>query len=369
MELKATGPGAWSLSLFALAVVLAMPLRLESGVLVPLVVFFGCRDRVTWRGLFPSTRIAAWFCAACLAGAWWMVTLHHRSVGVHTLNVFGVVNALLFGVLFVVNPAGPQFFSPLLALPIWIFVVRRWRARDFAGLGALYLPVLLACVPTAFNDGPFVMLPAARYHVISVVFILLASARAIDELSTWFARRSVRVIAAVSVVPLAWLVLVVPGRYTYAYQEEYLFLRDALPQEGTVVTLWDPLPGSNDLDCCLALPSQRLNAQFPRVRWVVLDAEVTDAELAAVSADFYYSGSMSALDPASLESWWRQLVGSAESRERHRAHILRLRALDQKLRAKFRPAPGVAARGVPAHTFSDVGFRDDWLELELLSAR
>ncbi|MDP1823172.1 MAG: hypothetical protein Q8L48_08025 [Archangium sp.] len=368
VELQDPGGAPWAWPLLALAIVLAMPLRLESGVLVPLVGFFGCRDRISWRGFFPSPAVAVTVLLATAVGAWRMLELHHQSMGVHAVNALGLANALIGGVLFIVNPAGPQFFSPLLAVPIWIFVVRRWRARDFAGLVALYVPVLLARVPTIFNDGPFVMLPAARYHVLSVVFILLASARAIDELPAWFARRPVRVAGALLLGPVAWVTLVVPGRFTYAYQEEYLFLRQALPREGTVVTLWDPLPGRNDLDCCLALPSQRLNAQFPGLRWVVLGAGVTEAELAAVSADFYYPGSMSSLDPSSLDVWWRKLVAPPETRALHRAHIARLRALDQQLRARFSPEP-VAARGVPAHTFSDVGFRDDWLPLEFLARR
>lgn len=354
------------------ALLLGVPIRLESGVLflfIPLLLWSPVRS--LWSILTARPLVLAVFLVSFLIALVWQWDFHAQSLAIYSRpHLASAIIALLSRVFFVPNPSIVGFFPPLLAIPAWFFLAHLVRVRAWAELVCLYTPILLCGIPSAFADGPFVGLPAAGYHVISVLFVVLAIARALDWgwdrlRSDWKTRkRSWPLFAAVAALPLAastafaWC-------YTYAWQEEYTFLNKQLPSEAaTILTVWDADTGTSDLDCCLALPYPTFSPDRPHLRWIVLgkqDLALTRME--HLQFDYYYPGTMASLDSRSLDSWRGRLVASRpEQRTLLRTHLAQMRELDQLVRRHHHLVP-LAREQVPAHTFSSVAFADDQVQL------
>ncbi len=355
------------------ALALGMPIRLESGVLFFAVPLFAWRGGWQPRALRNHAPLAVALLLGWAVGGMSLWQFHGPSlrlrVAAHLLSAAFVV---LSQATLLVNPVGVFFFPPLLAVPVWLHVAALARIRAWTALAVLYAPIFACALPLLFVDGAFVSLPIGGYYLVGLVFSVLAIALAIDGLwvrvhAALATRRRWQIAAALALVPCAWLFALKPYTYTYAWQEEYHFLLETLPRKpATILVLWDPSTHGGDLDCCLALPYPSLMAARPDLHWVVLTlADANRESLRDRHFDYYYPGAMLQLDPTSLEGRYAKVVAPDPTRrERQRAHVAALRALDNRVHAQLALQP-VASAVVPAHTFSAMSFKDDAVTLQL----
>ncbi len=356
-----------------LAVALGMPIRLESGVLFLSIPFFAFRGTAQWPPLRRHLPLVVACVVATALGAAGLWQFHAESLQMRAaIQPPSALIALIARTTFLVNPAGPAFFPALFAVPVWFYVAGLWRRRAWPELRQLYLPVYFGCIPSLFGDGPFVSLPIAGYHIVSLIFVVFAIARAIDALWDRFVQllRSHpprRLALGIAAIPCIWVFFWTPYRYTYAWQEEYAFLTRVLPhKQATVLTIWDEATHGGDLDCCLALPYPTFLIDRPNLRWLVLNrSDLTDDRLRHLQFDYYYPGSMASLAPDSLQRGWaRAVAGSPERVRRQRAHIEMIAQLDARVRQIW-PLVADQQATVPAHTFSAAAFKDDRVALTL----
>jgi hypothetical protein len=351
------------------AVVLGMPIRLESSILFVTVPCFLWRANTGWRDLLGGKWATATLLAGATIGLAETLTFHAQSlVDRGHADMFGAALMIASRLLVVVNPHPVAFFPPVLALPIWVHVAGCVKRRQWGELASLYVPIGLCGIPFAFSGGVFLDLPSAGYQIIAVVFILLACGRGVDALADRVMAWGPIRLTVASVVVVAAVASFVPGFFrTYAFQEEFRFLRDALPREAaTVLVIWDPETHAGDLDCCLSLPYPTLIAETPSLRWTVLRRDDVDEErIRRLEFDYYYPGAMVSLDLASLDSRYAKLVRpSSADRERQRDHVRALQKVDEQIHRHHR-LELVANKTVAAHTFSSVAFREDSVTLSL----
>jgi hypothetical protein len=68
-------------------------------------------------------------------------------------------------------------------VPIWLTATDAWRQRRWNDLASLYLPIWFSRIPHLFGAAFMVGgLATTGYHIISVIFILLACARGLEHL-------------------------------------------------------------------------------------------------------------------------------------------------------------------------------------------
>lgn len=365
---------AWAYCVLVTAVLLGVPVRAESSLLflsIPLLRYLpGVRLRAAvWSGL-PTVALLA----GAAMGALWLFAFQLQSVRDHArLDAWSPVIALVARGLFLPTLSPTGFFPSILAFPLWLYVVRCLRERSWDKLRALYLPIVFCSIPSMFGRPIFFDLPSAGYNLLAVLPIVIGCAVALDDawergwngfmrLRSWQRGALASVAAAVVAVCFG-----VPTMHTYAYQEEFRFLRRALPKEpATVLVIWDPHANANDFDCCLAMPYPALWAENPHLRWVVVQRDDLFADrVRLLRFDYYYPGSMAAADPASYDSWRaRVIVGDPENRERMRAHLRAIQDGDALIRA-LHPMTPVRTEQLPANTFSSAQFAGDKMTLTL----
>ncbi len=386
-RLETGGGDHWEYTLLALGIVLASPIRIESMPLLVSMPFFlfhsGASLRLPWRDR-PTMAVAV----AGAVGAAWMLSVRWHEVsrvpGAYLLE-FSIVT-LISDLTLIKNPLPGSWIPMLLAVPVWIEVVRLYRARAWSDLLSLYAPIFACSVP--FLWGAWHTDPMTQgYVILYEVFVLLACARCADSLWGRAERGElladpVRRSAAVAVlIPLA-LLSVVPAYYnTQSFQDEFRFLRDNLPEgPATVLVLADKGREYADFACCLSQPYPVLMAERPLLKWVVIDQDdLPRATYRKAAFDYYYPGSLASLVPegdrgdSALSSmvlrfalWLGDEAAQLGVRNTSRrdANLEELRELDHRIRQDFHLVPfrSVAKRS-PIST--DGGFPNDEMVLTI----
>ncbi len=383
----ATCPAPWPKAeqvLLACAVIAAAPIRPESTLpllSIPFFLFHGPATR-SLRGLWHA-RPTIVLALAWIVGCAWSLAFHLHDLAVHPgPDAFKLVLRGLVTATMMINPALVAWVPLILLVPIWITAVRLLRRRAWDDLRSLYAPVVFCALPL-IAVGPQNHLVGLGYVVLQSVFVVLASARCVDALllsvDAGELRVSVRTrAAAVAAIGAVALVSVVPPlTYRYAFQDEYLFLRQALPAEpATILTISDMWPdGPGDFDCCLLQPYPPLLAEYPHLRWIIVGKDaLTSQAFRDLHFDYYYPGSMAAVDAGSVDQFFlRRLgrwLGTAEDEEarRKKAHLAAIQRLDAAIRGSY-AMDAVSTASTPTHVFSDADFPDGRMELTLYRRR
>lgn len=299
--LATLGVGTWmrsrswtGIAVAAAATLLAAPIRPDTTMgfwLLPWTILW-MRGPSNQRQ--PKDRIAAWLlsCAALLGSVPWLLHILGSSWQGENFN-FSDVGWLERIVLVLRRAAGVIAFWPKsLTEPLapavlkvgyiagWVVLAldREKRSMVFLALGLLGASA--AEVITNFG-GSLENLAIGRYATLTAVVWMIPVAVAMDAGARWLGREKGKR-ARMAAWVIAWLVVCgssVPGyREISFYGQEYLFLREALPQEGTVVAIWGPsMRGGSDLDCCLAWPHLLLARSRPALRWYVVEPQRPDA--------------------------------------------------------------------------------------------
>jgi hypothetical protein len=375
-----TGSGDhWEYALLALGIVLAAPNRIESMPLLLSMPFFlfhsGARLRLPWLDR-PTLAMAV---AGAVGAAWMLSVRRHEVSGVPGAGLDFLLVTLISDLTLIKNPLPGSWIPLLLALPVWIEVIRLYRARAWSDLVSLYAPLFLCSIP--FLWGAWHVDPEKQgYVILYVVFILLACARCLDSL--WertergeFLINPVRRWAAVAVLIPFGLLSVVPAYYiTLSFQDEFRFLRDNLPEgPATVLVLADKGRENADFACCLSQPYPVLMAERPLLQWIVIDQDdLPNATYRNADFDYYYPGSLASLVPEgvifpALMELSRDLESTKEatkSTSRREVNLANLRELDQRIRQEFDLVPfrSMAKRSPMA---GDGGFPNDEMVLTI----
>lgn len=325
--LAALGVGTWlrgqswiGISVAVAATLLAAPIRPDTAAgfwLLPWAVLWA-RGQSSQKQ--PKDRIAAWLllCAALLGAVPWLLHVLGSSWHGEAFN-FPDVGWLERIVLVVRRAAGVMAFWPTsLTEPLapavlkvgyvagWVVLAVRREKRGMVFLALGLLGSSAAEVITNFG-GSLENLAIGRYATLTAVVWMIPVAIALEAGARWVGERKgkrARMAAWVG----AWLVVggsSVPGyREISFYGQEYLFLREALPHEGTVVAIWGPsMKGGSDLDCCLAWPHLLLARSRPALQWYVVEPQRPDAReaVAAVAripgAVVWYDGPLPGMTP------------------------------------------------------------------------
>lgn len=372
----ATG-GRWTIAapLLVSSILLGMPIRGETALVFLGVPLFQLRADTKIRDIIRPRAPLILLALAGLAGSLTIVSLQSHSLDERlSVDPANVVLGIIAQVLCLPGPDFPTFFPPLIALPIWLTAIDLGRQRKWNELASIYLPIWFSRIPHLFGCA-FMMggLATTGYHVISVLFMLLASARGLEHLYLRYRRGEFLTSPA-----WRWAVVIGTGAamvffcvqaYAYRYVEgqEMRFLRRELPrEESTVLVLWDPDPSPGD-DCCLSLPYPPLWAQLPKTRWIVLtlaDLERPDY-VRDLRFDFYYPGSTVQL--ADSTNWVDQNVVVDERLRHQQDGLRRLRELDALVRSAHTLEP-VRTQTVRAHTPSFAHFKDGRVTFALYRA-
>lgn len=361
------------LMLFAVAMV-TCPVRVEAGLVLPSVAFFVARDLDGLRQVWATRR--RWFpfalgwllgmaCSAMVQNASWQHRLGQFDVIIFTIQ-------MIARALFLVSPIPLGWIPLIYVLLIWYYLYQ--RRHDRGELAATVLPFLVFSIPYGYSATAITTeLPATAYGVSINMFLLLAAAKGAalfyERLPVEAQRippRWRRPLGAVAVI-LVLASLLVPYRRTYAYMEEYAFLVGALPRhKAKVLAIWDPAAPNGDFDCCLALPYPTFVGDFPELEWQILgQADVDESRLRNLDFDYYYPGSLVAVDVDQLNSWFiGRVFPDPEMNARQQAPLRRLQSIDEFIRTNY---PLVIDRQatMPAYTFSWAPFRDDRMTLTL----
>jgi len=349
------------------SILLGMPIRAEAAWVFLGVPLFRLHGGVRLRELARPLRPLLVLAGAGAIGSLAILNLQSQSFGERRfIQPDWIVLGIIAMVSCVPEPAVPSFFPALIAVPIWLTAIDQIRERRWHDLLSMYLPIWFSRVPHLFGCAFMVGgLATTGYHIISVLFILLASARSLEQLSLRHlhgeflvdARRRRAVLAAAG----AAMVLLCVHAYAYRYVEgqEMRFLRRELPRDdSTVLVIWDPDPSPGD-DCCLSLPYPPLWAQLPRTRWIVLTLADLDRPdyVRNLRFDYYYPGSTLQLEDST--TWFASPDDAPDERLSHqRDGLRRLRELDALVRREHTLEPWRRTT-VTAHTPSFAHFKDD----------
>jgi hypothetical protein len=366
------------LVLFASAVV-TCPIRVEAGLSMPSIVLLLARDlpglRVVWEARRRwSPFIFGWLlgmaCSLSVQSASWNLRLRQFDAIIFVVQFLA---RILFLVSF--DPLG--WIPVIYVLLIWYYIYHAVRRHDLAEVAATVLPFVLFSIPYAYSATAITLeLPATAYGVSLNMFLLLAAAKGAallyERLGDGWLRgwSSWRVPAAVVATTILLGSLLVPYRWTYAYMEEFAFLFHSLPRhKARILAIWDPACPGGDFDCCLALPYPTFVGDFPELEWQILgQRDADEVQLRNLQFDYYYPGSLVAVDVANLNSWFiGRLFPDPEMNARQQAPLRRLQSMDEFIRANY-PLSIYRQATVPAHTFSWAPFRDDRMTLTLYRA-
>jgi hypothetical protein len=140
--------------------------------------------------------------------------------------------------------------------------------------------------------------------------------------------------------------------------EEYAFLVNALPQHrAKVLAIWDPAAPNGDFDCCLALPYPTFIGDYPKLEWHILgQQDVDEARLGGLDFDYYYPGSLVAVDVDHVNDWFiGRLFPDPDLTARQQAPLRSLQSIDAFVRSLSARIEHQGTR--PAHTLA--GRRSD----------
>jgi hypothetical protein len=367
--------GTGAAALLVSSVLIGMPIRGESAPVFLGVPLFFLRGDFDLRTVLRPRRPLILLGAAVVFGLLATSALQSQSYGERLhLHADTILLGVVVQVLCLPAPAFPSFFPPLIAVPIWIVSIDLIRRRHWRELASIHLPIWVGRLPhlfgAAFMSGG---LATTGYHIISVVFILLASARCTDYLYLRYRRgefladpRRRRIaLSAAALAGLFWCV------QAYGYRciegQEMRFLSRELPRdESTIAVIWDPDPSPGD-DCCLSLPYPPLWAEMPRTRWIVLTLADLDRPeyVRDLHFDYYYPGSTLQLVDSS--TWFTRRWGDASDQERlrlQRAGLERWRELDALVRREHAIEPWRSTT-VTGHTPSFAHFKDDTVTFQI----
>jgi len=222
-----------------------------------------------------------------------------RSFGVLTLWIADISEPLM-----------PFVFRLGYAAGVLVLVLRseKWNVSLLA---VSLLVMSLPEIATNFG-GSVENLAIGRYMSLTAVVWMIPVAVAIEAGLGWLARaKGPRFVwAGWSCCWLLGMGSSIPGyREISLYGQEYLFLKDALPRDGTMVALWGPsVAGVSDLDCCLALPSLLLARSRPNLRWLVIDpaddkaAEKVGAIKGIEGPVYWYDGTLARMVPKPFDA-------------------------------------------------------------------
>lgn len=362
------------------AVVLAAPIRPESAwplLSVPFFLFHGRSARSLrglWHGPVTMVLVVAW-----LLGCWWALAVHLSDLTGHPgADALKVAIRALVTATMMINPGVVAWVPLVLLVPIWMHVAHLVRCRLTGELLSLYAPVVFCAVPLV-AVGPQNHLVGLGYVIVQSVFVLLACARCTDavlgrvDAGELLAPSGRGRVVFGGIMALAIVSFVPPLTYRYAFQDEFLFLRDALPKgPATVLTISDVwADGPGDFDCCLLQPYAPIMMERPDLSWIILRKRaLDDGRFRGLTFDYYYPGSMAAADPESVDRFFIRRIarwlGAPEDEEaiRKKAHLEAIAELDRRIRETY-AFETVRADSVPTHVFSDAGFPDGRLSLTL----
>jgi len=363
------------LLLFAAAVA-TCPVRVEAGLVLPAVALFVARDFAGLRRAWHARRAWLPFVSGWLLGMTCSAVVQSNSwqyrLGQFDALTFAV--QLIARMLFVANPHPLGWIPVVYVLLIWYYVYDALRRRDRAEVAATVLPFLIFSIPYAYSATAVISeLPGMAYGVSIDMFLLLGAAKGGALLyERWPAemrRIPPRARMPVLVASAAILVvsLVVPYRWTYAYMEEYGFLSRSLPRrKAKVLAIWDATAPGGDYDCCLALPYPTFVGDFPDLEWQILgQANADESQLRNLQFDYYYPGSLVAIDVDNLNSWFiGRMFPDPEMNARQQEPLRMLRKIDAFIRTTY-PLEIRRQETLPAHTFSWAPFRNDRMTLTL----
>ena len=365
-----TTGGAWRMAapLLVSSLLLGMPIRGETAWVFFCLPLFQLRTETSlWDAIRPrpATLLLG---AAALVGGVALLSIQSHSFGERLhVQLAAIVLGLITQITCTPDPGIPTFFPALIAVPIWLTAIDLFRRRRWKELLSLYLPIWFSRIPHLFGAAFMVGgLATTGYHILSALFILLASARGLDYLYLRYQRgeflvrvRRRRVIVAVGT---AAMVLLCVQAYSYRYVEgqEMRFLRRELPREPTtVLVIWDPDPSPGD-DCCLALPYPPLWAQLPNTRWIVLTLADLDRPgyVRDLRFDLYYPGTTIQL--ADSTNWYTVSHESSDDERlsHQRDGLRRWRELDALVR-RTHPLELWRSQTVRAKTPSFAHFDND----------
>ena len=381
----ATGSGGKAeYGLLVPAVLLAALVRVESAPVLLAMIFLPYHGGKSAREALLRGAPSVVLIAATVAGTAWSASIH--GVQGRSIELPQIVLTLLSVITLVPNPWPVWFVSPLLAVPVWIWAVRLARRRRWNDLSSIYLPLTFCAGPFLFHGAIFVNLVATGYAIVGITFVLLGSARALDDLLDRAARREIlakprqRVLLALGLLPPLLYSFTVPYFFTYSFHEEFRFLHRNLPKEpATILTMFDDghdFGDIGDFDCCLAMPPPVLYAANAQLKWIVLRRrDLESGGYRGLDFDYYYPGSMVATDPDSPRSW--AVVRLAEwlagrlgipldrsETDSQCNHLATMRAFDERIREEY----GLSAYrsdAMTARTFSSAGFSGDRMTLTL----
>lgn len=361
--------------LFTSAVV-ACPVRIEAGLVMPSVALFVARDlaglrRVmeTWRRWWPLLvgLIVGMLCNLAFHGSGWQYRLGQ-------FNIFFFVVQLIFRALFLISPDPFGWIPIFYVLLIWYYLRWQLRRRDYCEVAATVGPFLLFSIPFVYSATAIAgELPSTAYGITIDMFVLLAAAKGASLLydhvrdGTFAVRPTWRTPALVGAALILVASFAIPYRRTYAYMEEFAFLSRSLPRERVkILAIWDPTCPGGDYDCCLALPYPTFVGDFPNLEWHILGQDDVDqTRLTNLDFDYYYPGSLVAVDVENVDSWlFGRLLADPEENAMQKATLLRLQAIDQFVRNHY-ALESYRQESMPAHTFSGAPFRDDRMTLTL----
>lgn len=346
---------------------LGMPIRAEAAWVFLGVPLFLLHAGSTLRDVVRPRVPLLLLGAAGLLGSLAILDLQSHSFGERlSVQPGSIVLGIIAQVLCLPDPGVPSFFPPLIAVPIWLTAIDQIKRRRWHELGSLYLPIWFSRVPHLFGAAFMVGgLATTGYHIVSVLFILLASARSMEQLYLRYLRGEFLVDArrrrAVLVASGAAAAILCIHAYGYHYVEgqEMRFLHRELPRgDSTVLVIWDPDPSPGD-DCCLSLPYPPLWAQLPHTRWIVLTLADLDRPdyIRNLRFDLYYPGSTLQLEDSA--PWFSAADDAPDERlSRQRDGLRRLRELDALVRREHALEPWRKVT-VTAHTPSFAHFKDD----------
>ena len=366
------------LVLFASAAV-ACPIRIEANLAMPAVALFVARDLPGLRRVWQARRQWWPFILGVLLGMACNVSTHGGSWNfmLGRFDILFFIIEMIASALFLVSP-DPFGWIPLTyVLLIWYYLYRKWRQHDRAEVAATVLPFVIFSIPFAYTGkgmlGEALILPAATYTTCISMFLLLAAAKGAvllyDRLQDGFlGGRPNMARAAVIVAAIALLgSFAIPYRKTYAYMEEFSFLSRSLPrQRARILTIFDATSEGGDYDCCLALPYPTFVADFPDLEWQVLgQGDADEAHLRDLQFDYYYPGSLVAVDVNRLNTWFvAHFAFDPEMNARQQAQLRRLQSIDEFIRQTY-PLERYRQDTMPANTVSWAPFLDDRMTLTI----
>ncbi len=362
--------------------------RAEAALLMPAVPLFVGVNPQGWKALWLCRRRFVGYALGLGFGMVLLFSFHSGNINafLHGRGIVGLSAFTMYGLylplmvqhlLLPAVPALDLFLPSVVLLPIWYWTAYSLRRKAWTDLATVFGPMAIFSFPPVLSmHAGITNLPSTGYFTIYVLLLFLACGKGCLLLYGRFLDGRVlasswkRVVAAALAAPLLTYSFFVTYRMNYGYQEEFRFLRKSLPTEpAKVLTVWDPTQYYGDYDCCLAMPYPTMLVDFPQLEWTVLsEAAYASGEWRNLRFDYYFPGSMSAIDINNF-SRPRSLVrtGAIEN-DVDVERVRTVQRMDQAIRSEYALEP-VAHADVRVATFSHYDFPHGRLELTLYRRR